>query len=80
MTPISTMQGNPLDARIPARQIAEELSVDATTVRRWSTNGIRGIRLRGTQIGGRRYVDRRDLDEFLAACAAAAGVDSPAAT
>jgi hypothetical protein len=78
VTPTSTLQSIPLDERIPAAKIAEELRIHPATVRRWCLGGIRGgIRLRSVQIGGRRYVDRRDVREFLAACAAATG-ESPA--
>lgn len=38
-----------------------------STIFRWMQRGVRGVRLRGTLIGGRRYVKRDDLDAFLAA-------------
>lgn len=36
------------------------------TVFRWTTRGIRGIKLEAKLIGGRRYVERAALAEFLA--------------
>ncbi|MCC7425256.1 MAG: DUF1580 domain-containing protein [Planctomycetaceae bacterium] len=41
------------------------MDVHIATVWRWSTNGVAGKRLRSIKVGGRRFVLRRDLDEFL---------------
>jgi hypothetical protein len=35
-----------------------------STVHRWRLRGVAGIRLRTLKIGGRRFVDPRDLAEF----------------
>lgn len=39
----------------------------SSTVRRWSTEGVRGHRLRTAKVGVRRYVKPKDLVAFLAA-------------
>jgi hypothetical protein len=42
------------------------------TLWRWRTKGVRGVRLRTSMIGGRRYVTRAALREFNEAVTAAA--------
>ena len=44
---------------IPGRPVS-------TTVRRWSTTGIRGVRLQTALIGGRRYTSREAIRRFIA--------------
>lgn len=41
--------------------------VHLATIHRWSTAGVRNIKLRTTLVGGRRFVERAELDKFLAA-------------
>lgn len=53
----------------------------AATCWRWAQVGVRGVRLRTTVVGGRRYTSQSDVDEFLAALNQprdAAAVDSKA--
>lgn len=38
-----------------------------STLSRWRTTGVRGVRLRCQRIGGRWFVRQTDLDEFLRA-------------
>lgn len=47
--------------------------VGPSTVRRWATRGVAGVRLPVRYIGGRPYVDAIDLDRFFMAIAAAKG-------
>ncbi len=44
-----------------------------STLHRWRVRGIRGIKLATLKIGGRRFVRRDALEEFIAATTAAAG-------
>ncbi len=62
------------DELIPLTQIAgcfpgrggrPHMSPD--TAFRWSTRGVRGVRLQTMLVGGRRMTRRRWVDEFLAA-------------
>src|ERR1700722_12718296 len=53
------------------------------TLWRWRTKGVRGVRLKTSMIGGRRYVTRAALQRFIDAVTAAAspaGVEMPAET
>jgi hypothetical protein len=49
------------------------------TLWRWRTKGVRGVRLKTSMIGGRRYVTRAALRQFIEAVtdAAAGKIDSP---
>lgn len=47
-------------------QVANQCAVTRFSVRRWLTVGVRGIRLRGTMMGGTWRIDPADLDAFLA--------------
>lgn len=40
-------------------------SPHVSCVRRWIQRGARGTKLRATRVGGRYYVDRKDLVAFL---------------
>lgn len=51
----------------------------ATTLYRWTTRGLRGIKLRYVQFGGTRMVNSDMLDEFFAALTRATTGDSGAA-
>lgn len=46
--------------------VAKKVEVSPSTVERWMTTGVRGRILRSYLVGGRRYVDPRDLEIFLA--------------
>jgi hypothetical protein len=46
-------------------QIAKLLNVHPATVWRWVLQGVRGRKLQSVLIGGRRWVFKSDLDEFL---------------
>ena len=47
--------------------VARNAGVDPATVWRWTTRGVRGVRLRTERLGGRRVVLESDLNEFFAA-------------
>jgi hypothetical protein len=59
--------------------VAAECDVNAVSVQRWLTAGIRGIRLRGTMMGGTWRIERADMETFLAELTrkALGEVDSP---
>ncbi len=52
-----------------------------SSIWRWSTRGVRGIRLETVQVGGRRFTSREALERFIARTTAArdeaAAVDYP---
>lgn len=52
--------------RLSIANAARLVRVHTATVWRWVLNGVKGRKLRSVQIGGRRFVLRRDLDAFLA--------------
>lgn len=39
---------------------------DISTLHRWRTKGVRGVRLVTVRIGGRRFVSRKSLEQFSA--------------
>ena len=51
--------------RASLNQVASELKVHVATVWRWAMKGVRGQRLRTVMVGGRRYVERCELERFL---------------
>jgi len=51
--------------RASLNQVARELQVHVSSIWRWALKGVRGRRLRTIMIGGRRYVERGDLERFL---------------
>lgn len=55
-----------LDDLLPFRKAASILPgrPDISTLHRWRTKGVRGIRLATVRIGGRRYVSRDALVKF----------------
>lgn len=61
--------------RLSMAEVARELQVHITTVWRWASKGVRGRRLGTVAVGGRRFVLRRQLDEFLAVTPADASLD-----
>jgi hypothetical protein len=55
------------DARLSLCNVARTLGVSPKSVARWARIGVRGVILPTVRIGGRVYILRADLDEFLAA-------------
>ncbi len=53
--------------RLTLTEAAQLLAKDLSTIWRWCLRGVRGRKLASFVIGGRRYVYRDDLDDFLAA-------------
>jgi len=53
--------------RLTLAQIAQEQDVSVSTTWRWTLKGVKGRRLKSFLVGGRRYVTRRDLSDFLRA-------------
>jgi len=53
------------DAMISPRDVARQLRLHISTIHRWMTSGVRGRRLPSRLIGGRRFVIRSDLEEWL---------------
>jgi hypothetical protein len=66
------------EERLTLTQLAKELGVDVCTTWRWSTRGVRGVRLDSYAIGGKRYTTREALERFTAASTIAAGIAPPA--
>jgi len=60
-------------------QAAKELPgrPSIATLHRWRQRGVRNVRLRTHLIGGRRYVDRADLEAFCVATTAAGEASPP---
>lgn len=52
--------------RLTLNAAARRLSVHVSTVWRWYSAGVRGVRLRTHLVGGRRYCTLADLEKFLA--------------
>ena len=70
------MLNYPREELIPIRSTVNELPlqqdgrpVHASTVARWALYGLGGIKLPSLKLGGRRYVRRADLQQFLERCA-----------
>jgi len=38
-----------------------------TTLYRWATDGIRGVKLRTIRVGGRKFISREAIEEFISA-------------
>lgn len=53
--------------RLSLSKVARLIGVSLPSVWRWCLNGVRGRKLRSVHVGGRRYVLRDDLAEFLRA-------------
>ena len=58
--------GTNTESRMSLGAVARELDVNIATSWRWALRGVRGRKLKTFLIGGRRYVWREDLNEFLA--------------
>lgn len=56
--------------RISLQDLAHELGVDRTTVRRWADTGFRGHRLESFQLGRKRFSSRQAAARFVAAISA----------
>ena len=46
-------------------QVAQEVGVNTSTVWRWATRGVKGRKLKSQLVGGRRFISRQNLAEFL---------------
>lgn len=58
-------------------QIAVDFEVTRQTVRNWIARGVRGVRLKASQVGGKVRVDRAEVERFQAALAALAAQKEP---
>jgi excisionase family DNA binding protein len=63
---------------LTAAVVAERADVNLTTVYRWITQGVRGLRLAATMVGGSWRVAEANLDAFLAELTRRATAGSPA--
>ncbi len=66
-----------LDDLVPLEHATKLLpgSVHKSTLFRWQSRGVRGVRLATVRIGGRRYVSRDALERFAIESTAAASGD-----
>ena len=48
-------------------EVAAEAGVHPSTVSRWVSGGVDGLKLRSVKVGGRRRVTRGDLEAFVTA-------------
>lgn len=55
------------EERISVNELARELRVDYSTVRRWIMSGYQGVRLASLRIGRKRFTTRPAVARFLAA-------------
>ena len=55
----------PDNSRFTLREVAALLGKNLATIWRWTLNGVRHQRLKSFLIGGQRYVDRKDLIDFI---------------
>lgn len=53
------------EERISPILLAKRLRVHVATVWRWILHGVRGRKLRSITVGGRRFILRSDLEDFL---------------
>lgn len=51
--------------------------VNVSTLHRWATRGLRGVRLETVQVGGTKCTSREALDRFFAALAAQSQSGAP---
>lgn len=67
--------------RMSLSEVAEREGVSYATAFRWTSSGVRGIRLRFKAVGGRRWVEESWLEDFRRQIDEAAGCDAePALT
>ena len=52
---------------ISVTELAKSLKVNVATVYRWILYGVRGRKLPSLLIGGRRFVDEDDFEQFIGA-------------
>ena len=52
-------------------KLAQELDVHTSTIWRWTTRGIDGVRLESARLGGKRITSREAVKRFSAATTAA---------
>ena len=69
-----------LDELIPIERVPKILpgNPNISTIHRWRTRGVQGIRLRSVRVGGRRMIPRASLIEFISAITAAVDGDKVA--
>ena len=65
--------------RLSLTQLAQERDLHVTTIWRWATRGVRGIRLETYREGGRRYTTREAHARFVAATSDGVAAPAPAA-
>lgn len=53
--------------RVSLTALAKQEGVSASTVWRWTTRGIRGVRLESLTVGGRRYTSLQAFARFVLA-------------
>jgi hypothetical protein len=70
MTPAASIDEKPLSLAEAARLLPKR--PNPATLWRWRTRGVRGVKLETILIGGRRYVSRAALRQFIEAVTAAA--------
>ncbi len=57
----------PVNDRQTVNQLARREGVHVATIWRWMLSGVRGVKLRATRLGGRRFILERDWLAFSAA-------------
>lgn len=68
---------------IPISQVPERLpsrrgkKVHISTIFRWASNGVGGVRLRTVRIGGARYTSDEELHQFIAQVSSARRLGNP---
>ena len=76
-----SIQSFSFDDLVPLDQAAKLLPnrVHKSTIFRWQSRGVRGVRLETVRIGGRRYVSRDSLTRFAleSTSAASGGIAKP---
>jgi Protein of unknown function (DUF1580) len=74
MTPAAPIDKKPITLAEAARLLPKR--PNPATLWRWRTKGVRGVRLKTSMIGGRRYVTRAALQQFIEAVTAAASASA----
>lgn len=64
---------------IPIRQLPRHIPgrPHLSTIFRWLSRGVRGIRLASVRVGGRRFVSPAQIENFIAAVTSAGAESSP---
>ena len=68
----ATVLAKILSERVTINELARTLGVHSATCWRWCTRGIAGRKLPRTRVGGRVFIAKSDLEEFLRATNGAA--------